>query len=394
MIEWGLLGALTVLVFWTVWRAHFTTLGADDVSSMAAARVIWQNRLADLKQRRDELTPRRYALELDRIRAGVLADSGDGERVDAQGPKVVALALSLVAVFGATLWGYQQFGGMNQVRYTLDGQALQGELDRAESLEQAIGLVEDSLNRFDSPERYFLLGQLHEQGGALADAHRQFSRARELAELDVQYEPVLSEFLAWEAQTLLFSDRDQVERVAALAERALTLNAEETVALGVMGVLGFELRDFEMAAEYWQRLLALTPADSPDRAVIAQGLAAAREALGQGGPSLKLVIERQPELVVDPNTPVFVYARMAPDQPAPLVVARVRFGDLPTRLVLTDEMRMGPMGGLAGNDRVEVVARVALGGTVAPQAGDWQGSVADVEIAADTVTRVVIDTPL
>ena len=394
MIEWLLLGSLTALVFWVVWRAHFRAVGPDDVSSQAAARLIWQGRLQDLNKRREELTEAAYQAELDRIRAGVLADAGSEDRAHSQGPFVIALALSLVAIFGSAIWGYQQFGGMEQVRYTLDGQQLQDDLDRADSLEQAIALVSASLERFNTPERFFLLGQLFEQGGRVAEAYTAFAKARELAELDALYADVVPEFLAWEAQTLLFSDNSQVDRAASIAQRSLALDPEQTVALGVMGVVGFERRDFALAAEHWERLLALTPMDSPDRVVIAQGLTAAREALGEGGPTLKLVVEASPTVSLDPNTPVFVYARTGASEPAPLVVARVRFGDLPTRLVLSDAMRMGPMGGLGDADTVEVIARAAVSGAVAPKAGDWQGLVGGVSVQDGEVTRIVIDTVL
>lgn len=93
------------------------------------------------------------------------------------------------------------------------------------------------------------------------------------------------------------------------------------------------------------------------------------------------------------NTGV-VYARLGPEQPAPLVVGRISFGDLPLQMVLTDDMRMGPMGGLSGQSSVEVVARVAVSGTVAPQAGDWQGSVAPVDPTAGSMIQLTIDQAL
>ena len=96
-----------------------------------------------------------------------------------------------------------------------------------------------------------------------------------------------------------------------------------------------------------------------DFQAVAQGLTLAREAQGISEARVMVRIEK-PNSVLAPETPVFVYARQSEQAPMPLVVSRVTVGELPIQIELTNEMKMGPMAGLDGLDRVEVVARVSL----------------------------------
>lgn len=85
---------------------------------------------------------------------------------------------------GTTYWGYQTYGGLDDVRYAVDDRELRQQLDQATELDQAIDIVQAGIDRFAAPERFYLLGQLLEQTGDLAAAYTAYSRARELAELD------------------------------------------------------------------------------------------------------------------------------------------------------------------------------------------------------------------
>ena len=82
---------------------------------------------------------------------------------------------------------------------------------------------------------------------------------------------------------------------------------------------------------------------------------------------------------VDPGATVFVIARDAGRPGPPLAVKRLTAGDLPVRIELTDADAMLPGRGFKGVEALELVARVALGGSAAAVAGDmesatWVGS--------------------
>ena len=77
---------------------------------------------------------------------------------------------------------------------------------------------------------------------------------------------------------------------------------------------------------------------------------------------------------VAPITAVFVIAREA-DQPGPpLAVRRLVADDLPARIELTDADAMLPGRGLQGVAMLELVARVALGGSASAASGDMESA--------------------
>lgn len=391
MIEWVILASILVVLFYSLWRAHVARVAPDNVDARQAALSIWQTRAAELAQREDLSEPERQR-ELDRLRAGVLADAGQQSAASQMGPRSLGLMLSIALILVTAWVGYQQLGGLTQVQLTLDSQQLQSELDQAQSLDEAIAVMQAGIQRHELPERYYSLGQLLEQSGDLAGAYQAYRSARERGELDAVYQQALPEFLAAEAQALLFSDRTQIDLATQLAGRALAAQETNTMALGVLGVAAFDQQNYADAERYWARLLELVPADSADYQAIEQGLRIARQAMGISPPQIQVDLLRPP-LDVPPQTPVFVYARISEQQPTPMVVARVLFDELPMQLVLTNEMRMGPMAGLPVQSQVEVVARLALSGGVVPAPGDWQGVASNVSTDNGRV-QLAIDNPL
>ena len=371
MIEWIAIAAILAVFIFSLWRAHLARVAQDNVDSKESALAIWRGRAQTLAGSTD-IDPQEREREMERLRAGVLADAGGQTRASQLGPRGMGLLVSIALICVTALVGYQQHGGLLAVQRTQDNQLLQQSLDQADSLAAAIAVMQAGIERHALPERYYSLGQLLEQNGELGQAYQAYRNARERAELDQLYAEALPEFMAAEAQALLFSDAEQVTAAATLAGRALGLDENNTMALGVLGVASFEQRNFADAERYWSRLLTLLPPQSPDYQAVAQGLQIARSAQGIAGPSVRLNIPR-PSIDVAPGTPVFVYARISEDEPTPMVVARVDFSELPTELVLTNEMRMGPMAGLPTQGAVEIVARVSLSGGVAPAPGDWQG---------------------
>ena len=126
------------------------------------------------------------------------------------------------ALLSVTAWvGYTQTGGLQQVSLTQDTQAVTAALDAAQSLDEAISVMQDAVERHPLPERFFSLAQLLEQSGDLTSAYQAFRSARERAELDATYADALPTFLANEAQVWLASDAEALEPARALGLRAL-----------------------------------------------------------------------------------------------------------------------------------------------------------------------------
>lgn len=187
---------------------------------------------------------------------------------------------------------------------------------------------------------------------------------------------------------------------AALEAYAESLNySQNPAALGMAGKMSFDLGDYRQAIDYWTRLKLLNP--EVDASPIDNLIARASNQLAALG------IDYQPDItriLVRINLPaafeglsaraaLFVYARPV-GQTMPLAVKRLPVSEQSMTVMLTDADAMGPMGGLSGQDVVEVGARVSLTGVAEPQPGDWLGTATTVNLAtATTEVAIAIEQP-
>ena len=83
-----------------------------------------------------------------------------------------------------------------------------------------------------------------------------------------------------------------------------------------------------------------------------------------------------------------MFARAAAGPPMPLAVKRLTLADLPTTVVLTEEMGMLPNMKLSQFPQIVIGARVSASGNAKAQSGDLQ--TLSAPIAVDTKTPVVL----
>lgn len=201
---------------------------------------------------------------------------------------------------------------------------------------------------------------------------------------------------------LMMSDDGARERVSTLVEQLLQVAPDHPKALYYGAELAFSRNDLELARSRWQRLLTRAQQDNSEearsvRGVLEKRIAMVSERLGDTsavaptataampsddvpvnevvGPALAVSIELAPEHSgnVERSTPVFILARSGAGPP--VAVVRRSVADLPLTVTLTDANAMLPSRQLSNFDSVEVVARVALGGSPTVSSGDIFGSV-------------------
>ncbi|MCB1904695.1 MAG: c-type cytochrome biogenesis protein CcmI, partial [Gammaproteobacteria bacterium] len=93
-----------------------------------------------------------------------------------------------------------------------------------------------------------------------------------------------------------------------------------------------------------------------------------------------------------PDEALFVYARALQGPKMPLAAARMQVKDLPLTVLLDDSGAMMPSMKISNFEQVVVGARVSRSGGAITQSGDLKGEVAPVEVGADNVVEIVIDT--
>jgi cytochrome c-type biogenesis protein CcmH len=196
---------------------------------------------------------------------------------------------------------------------------------------------------------------------------------------------------------------------AQLVQRALDIDPRHVKALALAGSVAFEAQDYAAARGYWERLIAVLPAEAPMarsvRGSIAQAIAldgsrmpviAAAPATGAVPTTLAAKLTGTVEIDaalaarVGPSDTLFVFARAAEGARMPLAIVRRPGATLPFEFALDDSTAMSPDLRLSGQARVVVGARISRTGNATPQAGDMIG-VSDPVSPASSGVRVTID---
>ncbi len=290
-------------------------------------------------------------------------------------------------------------------------------------------------------EGWFMLARTYAIMNRYGEAASTYAKLNEMVPNDPQ---ILSDYADVLAMT---NDGSLVGKPAALIAEALELDPEYPKALALAGTVEYEKKDFDQAAMYWERLLAVIPAESELAQSVKESIADARNLAGKEAgvqpvqvaagvktevvstveeeesssvtTSSASVVESQhsstdsspaspagPLLMsisgtvaisdaiasnVNPNDTLFIYARAETGPKMPLAILRLKAGDLPTEFTLTDEMAMTPAMKLSSFPNVVIEARISRSGQAVPSSGDLQGLSAPVKIGNNDVA-IVIDT--
>lgn len=198
-----------------------------------------------------------------------------------------------------------------------------------------------------------------------------------------------------------------------LVNRALAIDPTQPKALAMAGTEAFDRKDYPKAIEFWEKLLALLPADSELAKSIAGGIAEARELggvksaqrpAGKEKPGAAPAAESAAAASIGgrvmlspavaaragPEETVFIVARAVNGPRIPLAVLRKRVADLPLDFALDDTLAMSPELKLSSAREVVVTARVSKTGNAIPQSGDLQGANPPVKVGASGL-KIVID---
>lgn len=208
---------------------------------------------------------------------------------------------------------------------------------------------------------------------------------------------------------LLMSDDGARQRVSNMVEMVLKTAPNHPKALYYGAELAFSRNELEVARERWQRLLARAEQDDSEesrnvRAVLTKRIDAVSARLGDtapvsgeptgttaAGPALavSVALDESHAGSVSPDTPVFVLARNGAGPP--VAVLRRSVADLPFTVTLSDANAMLPSRRLSNFDSVEVVARVALGGSPTVQSGDIFGATSVSTSRAEPIDIVMTE---
>jgi cytochrome c-type biogenesis protein CcmH len=324
---------------------------------------------------------------------------------------MVALPLAASAFYGATSnfpWddtGALAAGGAG---HTQDGGSMEGVTAQLEERLQK--------NPGDA-EGWRMLGRTYLVTGRAANAVSAYERASALMggkdpaiELDL-------------AEALVLTEDPAVQgRAKDIIDAALAADENNQKALWYSGLVALRAGDPETTKARWSKLVEMNPPEEIRQILVSQlaelgvtvpqaaGAAAppAMAAMGGGmgamgsppppaeaaGRTIRVAVSLDPALAarLKAGTAVFVSAREAGIPGPPLAAVRLSSEELPTTVVLSDANAMVEGRNLSSVDEVQLVARVAFGGTAVPASGDLvgearhkKGAAADVNVVIDRV---------
>jgi cytochrome c-type biogenesis protein CcmH len=169
-------------------------------------------------------------------------------------------------------------------------------------------------------------------------------------------------------------------------DKALALDPANPKALWLKASQAHEQQHFSAALQWWKKLRAVLPPDSPDVRIIdgniaedtqfaavppgtAPAPATAAPAAG-GHVSGTVSIDSALAARVAPGATLFIYAKAADSPGPPLAVLRAAVSGWPVRFTLDDSMAMIPSRRLSQFDKVIIEARISRSGQATPSSGD------------------------
>jgi cytochrome c-type biogenesis protein CcmH len=240
-------------------------------------------------------------------------------------------------------------------------------------------------------EGWAMLARSYTALGRYRDAVTAFGRANALARGNAT-------LLADHADVLgMLQNKRLAGEPSRLIQQALDADPRHPKALALAGSAAFEVHDYVSARGYWERLLAVLPADAPMARSVrasladAQRLEAGSTAVAvafspsapaaavatSAGPSAALTgeVDVVPALKgrIAPGDTLFVFARAVEGPRMPLAALRQAVGAWPLRFTLDDSQALSPAGRLSAFPQVVVGVRVSKSGQATPQSGDLIG---------------------
>jgi len=322
---------------------------------------------------------------------------------------MIALPLAASAFYGAT----SNFPWDNPAALT-GGAA--GHSQGGGSMEEVITQLEARLQKSPGDvEGWRMLGRTYLVSGRADDAVAAYEKA---SALTGGRDPVLELDLA---EALVLTDKPEVkDRARGIIDAALAADENNQKALWYSGLMAVRADDPDTARKQWTRLLESNPPEEIRQILVAQlaelgvavpqpaaapaaapamggmggmgGMAGGSPAAGETrGRTIRIAVSVDPSLTgkLRPGTTVFVSAREAGIPGPPIAAVRIASDELPTTVVLSDANTMIEGRDLSSVDQVQLVARVAFGGTAVTTSGDLVGEALHKKGAPENVNILI-----
>ena len=340
------------------------------------------------------------------------APAADGQDKSANRAVPAAVVMMIVLPLGASAF----YGATSNFPWDNPAALASGEAGHAKSggsMQEVTSQLEARLQKNPGDlEGWRMLGRTYLVSGRADDAVAAYEKASALGggrdpevELDL-------------AEALVLAGKPEAQgRARTIIEAALAADENNQKALWYSGLMAVRAEDPDTARKQWSRLLETNPPEEIRQILVAQlaelgvavpqaaGAAPMGSAMGAApaagatagaataakGRTIRVAVSVDPTLAgkVTPGTTVFVSAREAGIPGPPIAAVRIATDQLPTTVVLSDANSMIEGRDLSSVDEVQLVARVAFGGTAVTASGDLVGEATHRKGAPEDVNVVI-----
>lgn len=235
--------------------------------------------------------------------------------------------------------------------------------------------------RPDNIYYWILLAKRAVQQNDLSSAQYHYAQA-------IKASPEDSYLLAQYAEiTFMLADSQFTDEVNRAIDKAFAIDSSNPTVLGLKGIQAFETEQWQLAITYWQEASRQMEQGSPTATALKAGIARAQMRLGiepeqQLSPQVKISVSIDKAIQFDPNQTVFVALVAISGAPMPLAAKKLRAGDLPTTITLSNSDAVMEGYNLSSVNEVKAVARLSETGSATPQAGDWEAAIQRVDLSS------------
>ena len=235
--------------------------------------------------------------------------------------------------------------------------------------------------RPDNIYYWILLAKRAVQQNDLSSAQYHYAQA-------IKASPEDSYLLAQYAEiTFMLADSQFTDEVNRAIDKAFAIDSSNPTVLGLKGIQAFETEQWQLAITYWQEASRQMEQGSPTATALKAGIARAQKRLGiepeqQLSPQVEISVSIDKAIQFDPNQTVFVALVAISGAPMPLAAKKLRAGDLPTTITLSNSDAVMEGYNLSSVNEVKAVARLSETGSATPQAGDWEAAIQRVDLSS------------
>jgi len=298
---------------------------------------------------------------------------------------LLPLLLILISVFSAVV--YQQLGAAQDqhiaqlIKLTAQSQSP----DKQVQTELYQALQKRVEQRPDNLYYWVILAKWAVSQDDLQQASHYYAKA-------IEVEPNDGYLLGQYAEILfMLADSQFTDRVNSAVDRAFAIDSSNPTVLGLKGIQAFEAKQWQLAITYWQEVRKQIGQNSATAVALKTGIARAQAYLDQSdtpaqqdavSPAVEILLSIDNNIAYTAEQIVFVALVPTTGSPMPVAARKLRAGDLPTTITLTNADAIMAEHNLSSVSEVKAVARLSQTGSATPQAGDWESAVQIIQLGS------------